>query len=86
MEEETTRVERQSNQDTKMTSVVRLATTAFSRARQFTEEKLGQVEKTSFDAQFENMVLRAEKTKQWTERIIRDIEHTLEPNPSMLYY
>ncbi|XP_062515176.1 endophilin-B1-like [Corticium candelabrum] len=83
MEEEASQLDHQSSLDRKMTSMKRLATTAFSRARQFTEEKLGQVEKTTYDAQFENMVVRAETTKQWTERIIKDIERTLEPNPNI---
>ncbi|KAL4622623.1 endophilin-B2-like isoform X4 [Arapaima gigas] len=54
----------------------------FSRAVQFTEEKLGQAEKTELDAQFENLLTRADVTKNWTEKIFRQTEVLLQPNPS----
>ncbi|XP_019119983.1 endophilin-B2a isoform X2 [Larimichthys crocea] len=53
----------------------------FTRAVQFTEEKLGQAEKTELDAQFENLMSRADCTKHWTERIYRQTEVLLQPNP-----
>lgn len=49
---------------------------------QFTEEKLGQAEKTELDAHLENLLVRAENTKQWTERIMKQTEVLLQPNPS----
>uniref|UniRef100_A0A669DWM0 SH3-domain GRB2-like endophilin B2a n=1 Tax=Oreochromis niloticus TaxID=8128 RepID=A0A669DWM0_ORENI len=52
-----------------------------TRAVQFTEEKLGQAEKTELDAQFENLMSRADCTKHWTEKIYRQTEVLLQPNP-----
>uniref|UniRef100_A0A3P8VKC0 Endophilin-B2 n=1 Tax=Cynoglossus semilaevis TaxID=244447 RepID=A0A3P8VKC0_CYNSE len=54
----------------------------FTRAVQFTEEKLGQAEKTEPDAHFENLMSRADCTKHWTEKIYRQTEVLLQPNPS----
>ncbi|XP_063288713.1 endophilin-B2 isoform X6 [Pelobates fuscus] len=54
----------------------------FTRAVQFTEEKLGQAEKTELDAHFENLMSRADITKNWTEKIQRQTEVLLQPNPS----
>ncbi|XP_023556293.1 endophilin-B2 isoform X2 [Octodon degus] len=54
----------------------------FTRAVQFTEEKFGQAEKTELDAHFENLLARADSTKSWTERILRQTEVLLQPNPS----
>ncbi|KAL7392542.1 hypothetical protein ABVT39_026144 [Epinephelus coioides] len=54
----------------------------FTRAVQFTEEKLGQAEKTELDAHFENLMSRADCTKLWTEKIYRQTEVLLQPNPS----
>ncbi|XP_067599155.1 endophilin-B2 isoform X13 [Pseudorca crassidens] len=54
----------------------------FTRAVQFTEEKFGQAEKTELDAQFENLLARADSTKNWTEKILRQTEVLLQPNPS----
>ncbi|XP_043913894.1 endophilin-B2 isoform X8 [Protopterus annectens] len=65
-------------------SVKKLASDAgvfFSRAVQFTEEKLGQAEKTELDAHFENLLARADSTKNWTEKILRQTEVLLQPNP-----
>ncbi|XP_058842844.1 endophilin-B2-like isoform X6 [Acipenser ruthenus] len=53
----------------------------FTRAVQFTEEKLGQAEKTELDAHFENLLARADSTKNWTEKIFRQTEVLLQPNP-----
>ena len=49
---------------------------------QFTEEKLGQAEKTELDAHLENLITRADGTKNWTEKILRQTEVLLQPNPS----
>ncbi|XP_023696415.1 endophilin-B2 isoform X2 [Paramormyrops kingsleyae] len=54
----------------------------FTRAVQFTEEKLGQAEKTELDSQLENLLARGDTTKNWTERIFRQTEILLQPNPS----
>uniref|UniRef100_A0A3Q2PXH1 Endophilin-B1 n=1 Tax=Fundulus heteroclitus TaxID=8078 RepID=A0A3Q2PXH1_FUNHE len=59
------------------------AGTFLSRAVQFTEEKLGQAEKTELDAHLENLLIRAENTKQWTERIMKQTEVLLQPNPNV---
>lgn len=48
---------------------------------QYTEEKLGTSEKTELDAQFENLADRADVTKQWTDKLLRDTEAVLIPNP-----
>uniref|UniRef100_A0A3Q3IK78 Endophilin-B1 n=1 Tax=Monopterus albus TaxID=43700 RepID=A0A3Q3IK78_MONAL len=53
----------------------------FTRAFQFTEEKLGQAEKTELDAHFENLMSRADCTKHWTDKIYRQTEVLLQPNP-----
>ncbi|XP_076126899.1 endophilin-B2-like isoform X3 [Alosa pseudoharengus] len=66
-------------------SVKKLASDAgvfFSRAVQFTQENLGQAEKTELDAHFENLLARADCTKNWTEKIFRQTEYLLQPNPS----
>ncbi|XP_077334664.1 endophilin-B2 isoform X5 [Lithobates pipiens] len=54
----------------------------FTRAVQFTEEKFGQAERTELDAHFENLLTRADSTKNWTEKILRQTEVLLQPNPS----
>lgn len=48
---------------------------------QLTEEKLGTSEKTELDSHFENLAERAESTKTWTEKIVRNTEAVLIPNP-----
>ncbi|XP_070310292.1 endophilin-B2 isoform X4 [Odocoileus virginianus] len=53
----------------------------FTRAVQFTEEKFGQAEKTELDAHFESLLARADSTKNWTEKILRQTEVLLQPNP-----
>ncbi|XP_061585671.1 endophilin-B2-like isoform X1 [Cololabis saira] len=53
----------------------------FTRAVQFTEEKLGQAEKTELDAHVENLMSRADCTRNWTEKIYRQTEVLLQPNP-----
>ncbi|XP_016517784.1 endophilin-B2 [Poecilia formosa] len=53
----------------------------FTRAVQFTEEKLGQAEKTELDPHLENLLAKADSTKNWTEKILRQTEVLLQPNP-----
>ncbi|KAB5535971.1 hypothetical protein PHYPO_G00123970 [Pangasianodon hypophthalmus] len=67
-------------------SVRRLAADAgtfLSRAVQFTEEKLGQAERTELDAHLENLLSKAESTKHWTEKIMKQTEVLLQPNPNV---
>ncbi|RDD45389.1 Endophilin-B1 [Trichoplax sp. H2] len=59
------------------------AATAFSRARQYTEEKIGHSEKTQYDPQFENLQRRADRTKVWTEKLCKQMENVLQPNPTV---
>uniref|UniRef100_A0A0A9YCG1 Endophilin-B1 n=1 Tax=Lygus hesperus TaxID=30085 RepID=A0A0A9YCG1_LYGHE len=61
--------------------MVRDAGTAVNRAIQLTGERLGTSEKTELDAHFENLAERAETTKSWTEKIMKDAECVLIPNP-----
>ena len=49
---------------------------------QFTEEKLGQAEKTELDAHFENLLQRAENTRTYTEKMLENTKAVLQPNPS----
>jgi endophilin-B1 len=49
---------------------------------QLTEEKLGHAEKTELDSHFENLAERSECTKIWTEKLLKDCEAVLTPNPS----
>uniref|UniRef100_UPI00398E7A48 endophilin-B1-like n=1 Tax=Pristiophorus japonicus TaxID=55135 RepID=UPI00398E7A48 len=58
------------------------AGTFLSRAVQFTEEKFGQAEKTELDAHLENLLSKAENTKLWTEKIMKQTEVLLQPNPN----
>ncbi|XP_029649802.1 endophilin-B1 isoform X10 [Octopus sinensis] len=67
----------------KMKKFALSAATALNRAVQYTEEKLGQAEKTELDAHFENLLQRSEKTRQWTEKLLRSSETLLQPNPNI---
>uniref|UniRef100_A0A6I8SJ74 Endophilin-B1 n=1 Tax=Xenopus tropicalis TaxID=8364 RepID=A0A6I8SJ74_XENTR len=53
-----------------------------SSVEQFTEEKFGQAEKTELDAHLENLLSKAECTKVWTEKIMKQTEVLLQPNPN----
>lgn len=46
-----------------------------------TEEHLGTSEKTELDAHFEHLAERATATKNYTEKILRNMEAVLTPNP-----
>ena len=48
---------------------------------QYTEEQFGKSEKTEFDARFESLAERADKTKLWAERMSAQTELLLQPNP-----
>ncbi|XP_046376372.1 endophilin-B1-like isoform X2 [Haliotis cracherodii] len=58
------------------------ASTTINRAVQFTEEKLGSAEKTELDAHFENLLQRSDKTRIWTERVLKGTECVIQPNPN----
>jgi endophilin-B1 len=45
---------------------------------------LGTSEKTELDAHFENLSQRCDLTKSWTEKLIRDVDAILTPNPGNL--
>uniref|UniRef100_A0A671N1U7 Endophilin-B1 n=1 Tax=Sinocyclocheilus anshuiensis TaxID=1608454 RepID=A0A671N1U7_9TELE len=51
--------------------------------KQFTEEKFGQAEKTELDAHLDNLLTRAESSKHWTEKILKQTEVLLQPNPNV---
>ncbi|XP_020709241.1 endophilin-B1 isoform X6 [Athalia rosae] len=67
--------------DFNVKKLVKDAGTALSRVVQLTEEKLGTSEKTELDAHFEFLADRADATKNWTEKILKDEEAMLTPNP-----
>lgn len=67
--------------DFNVKKLVRDAGTALSRVVQLTEEKLGTSEKTELDAHFENLAERSDVTKTWTEKLLRNTEAVLTPNP-----
>ncbi|KAJ8974926.1 hypothetical protein NQ317_005395 [Molorchus minor] len=67
--------------DFNMKKIVKDAGAALSRVVQLTEEKLGTSEKTELDAHFENLWDKAENTKNYTEKIVRNAEALLIPNP-----
>ncbi|KAG8013210.1 Endophilin-B1 [Nibea albiflora] len=52
-----------------------------NRAVQYTEESLGQAEKTELDPGLEELLARADATKTWTDQIISQTEVLLQPNP-----
>ncbi|CAF3493126.1 unnamed protein product [Rotaria sp. Silwood1] len=62
---------------------LKAAGTLLSRAKQFTEEKLGQAtDRTAYDENFDHLLLEADRAKAWTERLISNIEIFLQPNPN----
>ncbi|XP_055594682.1 endophilin-B1 isoform X2 [Uranotaenia lowii] len=61
---------------------VKDAGSTLSRVVQLTEEKLGTSERTEMDGHFENLNERSDCTKIWTEKIVRDTEAALIPNPA----
>ncbi|GAB1869039.1 Endophilin-B1 [Camponotus japonicus] len=67
--------------DFNMKKLVKDAGAAFSRVVQLTEETLGTSEKTELDAHLEHLAERANATKTWTEKILRNMEAVLTPNP-----
>ncbi|XP_011671846.1 endophilin-B1 isoform X2 [Strongylocentrotus purpuratus] len=66
----------------KLKSMASGAGTFINRTVQYTEEKLGNAEKTELDARFENLLQRADRTRLWTEQILAKMGAVLEPNPN----
>lgn len=64
-----------------MKKLVKDAGAALSRVVQMTEETLGTSEKTELDAHLEHLAERGNATKTWTEKILRNMEAVLTPNP-----
>uniref|UniRef100_A0A0K2UP37 BAR domain-containing protein n=1 Tax=Lepeophtheirus salmonis TaxID=72036 RepID=A0A0K2UP37_LEPSM len=58
------------------------ANTMLTRAKQFTEEKLGKAERTENDPFYELLSKQTDVTKGYSEKIIRDTEAVLIPNPA----
>jgi len=58
------------------------ASVMYSRAKQFTEEKLGKAERTELDPHFEELGRRTDKIKTYTEKLVKDTEAVLVPNPA----
>ncbi|KAK9293655.1 hypothetical protein QLX08_011454 [Tetragonisca angustula] len=67
--------------DINVKKLVKDAGAALSRVVQLTEETLGTSEKTELDAHLEHLAERANATKTWTEKILRNMEAVLTPNP-----
>ncbi|XP_011505352.1 PREDICTED: endophilin-B1 [Ceratosolen solmsi marchali] len=67
--------------DFNVKKLVKDAGVALSRVVQLTEETLGTSEKTELDAHFEHLADRANATKSWTEKVLRNMEAMLTPNP-----
>ncbi|XP_023678020.1 endophilin-B1b isoform X3 [Paramormyrops kingsleyae] len=51
--------------------------------RDFAEEKLGQAEKTELDVRLDNLLTKADTRRRWTERLIKQTEVVLQPNPGL---
>merc|ERR1711953_225643 len=59
------------------------ATTVFSRAKQFTEEKLGRTERTEYEAEFQQLEKKTDLTKSYTEKIKNNTAAVIIPNPTV---
>ena len=57
----------------------------FNRAKQFTEERLGKAERTENDPAFENLAKRTDKIKGYTEKLVKNTEAVLVPNPGWCF-
>ncbi|KAJ8039571.1 Endophilin-B1 [Holothuria leucospilota] len=67
----------------KLKGIAADAGTFLTRTKQYTEEKIGNAEKTELDAHFENLLQRADRTRVWTEKILARVEAVLQPNPNV---
>ena len=52
--------------------------------KQFTEEKLGKAERTDLDPHFEDLGRKTDKVKTYTEKLVKDTEAVLVPNPGKI--
>ncbi|XP_055621496.1 endophilin-B1 isoform X3 [Toxorhynchites rutilus septentrionalis] len=68
--------------DFDMKKFVKDAGSTLSRVVQLTEEKLGTSEKTGMDGHFEHLSERSDCARMWTEKIVRDTEAAIVPNPA----
>jgi len=59
------------------------ATTVFSRAKQFTEEKLGRTERTEYELEFQDLEKKTDLTKSYTEKIKNNTAAVIVPNPAV---
>jgi len=64
-------------------SAISASKTGWTRARQFTEEQIGSSERTEYGAQFENSLVQAENTKSLTDKLLKNFEAVLQPNPAV---
>ncbi|KAL3083409.1 hypothetical protein niasHS_011211 [Heterodera schachtii] len=55
----------------------------FSRAKQLTEEKLLNAEKTELDPHFEQLLAKADKTEEQSKKLLSAMEAYLQPNPAL---
>ncbi|XP_013099985.1 endophilin-B1 isoform X1 [Stomoxys calcitrans] len=62
-------------------NLVKEAGSTLSRVVQLTEEKLGTTERTEYDTEFSDLADRADVTKVWTEKMVKNVESVLVPNP-----
>lgn len=58
------------------------ASVVFNRAKQYTEEKLGKAERTELDPHFMMLEKKTDNTKGYTERLVKDTDAVLVPNPA----
>jgi len=59
------------------------ATTVFSRAKQFTEEKLGRTERTEYELDYQELEKKTDLTKSYTEKIKNNTAAVIVPNPAV---
>uniref|UniRef100_A0A2P2I095 Endophilin-B1-like n=2 Tax=Hirondellea gigas TaxID=1518452 RepID=A0A2P2I095_9CRUS len=52
-----------------------------TRAVQYTEEKLGNAERTEFDGHYETLVKQSDAAKLWTEKLVAGAQSVVIPNP-----
>uniref|UniRef100_A0A1A9WW16 Uncharacterized protein n=1 Tax=Glossina brevipalpis TaxID=37001 RepID=A0A1A9WW16_9MUSC len=62
-------------------NLIKEAGHSLSRAVQLTEEKLGTTERTEYDQEFQTLAENADASRMWTEKIVKDTESVLVPNP-----
>jgi len=58
------------------------ASVVFNRAKQYTEEKLGKAERTELDPHFLMLEKKTDSTKSYTERLVKNTDAVLVPNPA----